>query len=653
MRKAVVAFAGLGLAALGVSIALAQTPAPNGEKLYDTRCKMCHEPAQDRAPGREQLGYKTQAELVTAMNTTMAPMSAGLSDADKVAIAAYLSPQTSASLQPPGAQAKTAPPPAGGRGAGRAPVVTTDTMCAVNPPIRESNSDWIGATGAAAGPRYQPNPGIRAADVSKLKVKWSFTLSQGNSQPTVVGDWLWIAGSGRLYAIDTKTGCVRWRVDGIASRTTPSPVKSSISPSGWALIVGQRNRVVKAFDAATGKELWASAELENHRVSGITGSPIVAGNQVFVPITSVEEATSGQASYACCSFRGSLVALDLATGKTQWKTFTITEPMLPIRKNSAGTQLQGPAGAAIWSAPTVDLKRGLVYVATGDSYTEAETVGADAIQAYEMKTGKLRWNNQVTEDDNFIMGCTGPNGAGPNCPTPLGPDFDFGASPILFKLPSGKEVVLSGQKSGIVYGMDPETGKLIWERQVGTGGALGGIEWGIGADTKYLFAPNTDIVALFDAYRRPRGAATTAAPQPPGKPGLTAVDPATGKVVWHVPTPNNECTYRPQAFPDACIASNSGAPAAMPGVVFAGSTDGWFHAYDVRDGKIVWRFNTTAQKYDTTNGIKGQPGGGMDGNGPTIAQGMVFATSGFDGASNYGSTGFGANVLLAFSVDGK
>jgi polyvinyl alcohol dehydrogenase (cytochrome) len=201
--------------------------------------------------------------------------------------------------------------------------------------------------------------------------------------------------------------------------------------------------------------------------------------------------------------------------------------------------------------------------------------------------------------------------------------------------------------------MDPETGKVIWKQQVGAGSALGGIEWGIGADTRYLFAPNTDIVNLFDEYRRARGRATMAEAQPPGRPGLTAVDPKTGKVIWHVPTPKDECTYRPAAYPDVCFATNSGAPAAMPGVVFAGSTDGWFRAHDARTGKVVWKFNSTAQAYDTANGVKGQLGGGMDGNGPTIAAGTVFATSGFDGASNYGSTGFGSNVLLAFTVDGK
>jgi polyvinyl alcohol dehydrogenase (cytochrome) len=658
-RKAWIAVAGLAAAvvtsvSMAASGAMAQAPAaPNGQALYEARCKACHEPALDRAPGREQLGYKTQAEIVTALTDgPMQPMAAGLSVADKQAIAAYLAPAGAA----PSAQAGAKPaiqPPIGGRTPSRAAPVLVDTVCVTNPPIMPGKGDWIGAGAALNTPRYQPNSGIKASDVPKLKVKWAFSISQGNSQPAVVGDWLWIAGSGRLYALDTKTGCVRWRVDGTASRTTPMPVKSAISPSGWALIVSQRNKIVKAFDAATGKEIWASEVLETHRASGLTGSPIVAGDQVFVPVSSGEEATSGAPNYACCSFRGSLIALDLKTGKKQWQTFPINEPWLDIRKNAGGVTLRGPAGAAIWSQPSVDTKRGLVYIATGDSYTDAATKGTDAIMAIEMKTGKVRWSHQVTEDDNFIMGCTVEK-PGTNCPTPLGPDYDFGATPILFTLASGKQVVLSGQKSGIAYGMDADTGKLLWKTQVSAGGALGGIEWGISADTKYLYASGSDIVTLFDEYGRPLGQPALNYKPDPAKPGLAAIDPATGKIAWRVATPKDTCTYTTSRFPKGvCMAGQSAAPAVMPGVVFSGSTDGWFRAYDTATGKIVWKFNATAQTYDTVNGVKGQMGGGFDGNGPTIAAGTVFTTSGFDGAANYGSTGFGSNVLLAFTVDGK
>ena len=618
-----------------LGFAPAALAAASGETLYNTRCKGCHEPPQGRAPSREQLAFRAPAEIVAAMTDgAMYSMALGLSAAERAAIAGFLT-------------AKDGGP------SHAATIAPVDTPCTSHPPIRPTSSDWIGAGGQLTNPRYQANPGFRADDVPRLKVKWAFSLSHANSQPVVVGDWLWIAGSGHLYALDTHTGCVHWRVDNVPSRPTPSPVKTAISPSGWAVIIGQRDRVVKAFDAATGNELWASAVLDDHRASGITGSPIVAAGQVFVPITSLEEGASSAASYPCCSFRGALVALDLATGKTQWKSRTITEPMAPIRVNSVGVQMSGPAGAAVWSQPTVDLKRGLVYVATGDSYTDAKTAGADAIQAYEMKTGKLRWNHQVTADDNFVVSCYSPGAAAANCPETEGPDYDFGASPILFTLASGKQVLLSGQKSGIAYGMDPDTGKLIWKTTVGAGSPLGGIEWGMGADTRRLYATNSDSMPLLATAARKLGPFFPSYKIGPAKPGLTALDPATGRILWHVATPTDPCGYAAHSELPACIATNSGAPAVMPGVVFAGAIDGWFRAYDSATGKVLWKFDTAAQSYATVNGVAAQPGGGMDGNGPTLAGGMLFATSGWDGGSSYGSTGVGYNVLLAFSLDGK
>jgi polyvinyl alcohol dehydrogenase (cytochrome) len=656
-NKLWIGFGGVAAAVVGTLVvglpvmSRAQPPVSQGQTIFESRCKACHDPAIDRAPGREQLGYMMQQQIVDALtNGVMQPMATGLSDADKRAVAEFLAPGGGQVVRNTGAAAA---PAAGGRPPQPGPVATVDTVCTTTPPIGPGKSDWIGAGAGLTAPRYQPNPGIKAADVSKLKLKWAFALTQGNGQPTVMGDWMWVSGSGHIYGMDPKTGCVHWRADNITSRTSPMPVKSSISPSGWALVVSQRNKVVKALDAATGKEIWASEVLDSHRASGLTGSPIVYGDQVFAPISSGEEASSGAPNYACCSFRGSVVALDLKTGKKQWQTFPIQEPMKPIRKTSAGSTLQGPAGAAIWSQPSVDAKRGVIYVATGDSYTEAHSAGTDAIMAINMKDGSIKWTNQVTETDNFIMNCTIAK-PGPNCPTPLGPDYDFGATPILVTAPGGKQVVLSGQKSGITYGMDPDTGKVIWKTQVGAGGSLGGVEWGIASDGKALYAGSSDIVTLFDEYLRPLGKQTLFEKPEPSKAGLSAVNAATGKIIWHVPTPKDECTYKTTNYPaGVCFAGNSAAPAVMPGVVFAGSTDGWFRAYDTATGKVLWKFNSTGQTYDTINGVKGQRGGGIDGNGPTIADGMVFTSSGFQGAAGYGATGMGSNVLLAFSVDGK
>ena len=473
--------------------------------------------------------------------------------------------------------------------------------------------------------------------------------------PTVIGDWLFAANrNGKFYALDAKTGCVRWAVDGGGMRTTPMVVHSTISPSGWATFVGERTRTVRAYDAQSGKLIWTGPVLETHTASGITGSPIVAGDQILVPLSSGEEGSARQNSYPCCSFRGSLTALDIGTGKVNWRMPMIEGPLKSIGRTSAGVTLQGPAGAAIWSAPAVDLKRGVAYVATGDSYTDAPAPMTDAIVAMDLKTGKVRWTNQVTANDNYVMGCPLLNKS-TNCPVNDGPDYDFGATPLLFTLKGGRQVLVSGQKSGVAYGMDPDTGKTLWQTKVGAGSHLGGIEWGIAADDKRLYVPNADMVNLLDEALRPSGKQVEARPYGAARPGLSALDPATGKVLWYTPAPVAPCSYAGDRSRDtakgACIRAQSAAISVMPGVVFSGTADGWFRAYEAKTGKIVWAYSTTAQTYDTVNGVKGQPGGSIDGLGPAIAGGMVYTVSGFNGSSNTG--GNGINVLLAFSVDGR
>ena len=358
--------------------------------------------------------------------------------------------------------------------------------------------------------------------------------------------------------------------------------------------------------------------------------------------------------FACCTFRGSLASLDLKTGKLLWKTSMIDEPTRVVREKGGGLKVSGPAGAAIWAAPSLDLKRGLVYVVTGDSYTDVDTIGPDAVVALDIKTGAIRWRRQVTERDNFVMGC-GPTSQSGNCPTPMGPDYDFGATPILMTLKGGKQVLVAGQKSGIVYGINPDSGALIWKTPVGNGSALGGVEWGIGADDTQVYVPISDLGLIFAEGRNltPEAQAIFGPGKvPSAKPGLYALDPATGKILWSAPAPKAPCVYAAdKGKPSNCIRSQSAAPAIIPGLVFEGAFDGWFRAYDAKTGKIVWEDSTTSRTYDTLNGIKGQPGGGIDGMGPTIARGMVYVMSGNNGAARVGSNG--VNVLLAYSVDGK
>jgi len=628
--------------ALAVS-AHAQPAASSGSAIYESRCKACHEGGNERAPAREQLAQRPTGDIVQALTTgIMAPMARGLTPADIQAVATFLTSAESQQAAAGGGRGRangTEMPQVAMRGA----VVGTDPKCATNPPIKPGPSDWTSMGVDEASTRFQRHPGLTAADLPRLKVKWAFSMT-GGGQPAVIGDWLFITNrSGKFYALDAKTGCVHWSVDDLVSRTTPMVVKSSISPSGWATFISQSDRLVRAFDAQTGKQIWKSAELESHPISVLTGSPVVAGDRLIVPISSIEEAAAMSKAYSCCTFRGSVAALDLKTGKLLWKTSMIDEPLRTLRDKPGGGKIQGPAGAAVWSAPTVDRKRGLVYAVTGDSYTDVETTGDDAIVALDLKTGAMRWRRQVTEHDNFVMGC-GPRSQSGNCPTPMGPDYDFGATPVLMTLKGGKQVLVAGQKSGITYGVDPDTGKVLWKTILGAGSALGGVEWGIGADDSKVYVPISDLGRLFSLGAGPDGGVA--------KPGVYALDPGTGAVVWSAPAPNAPCVYASdKGKPSRCVRAQSAAPAIIPGAVLEGGLDGWFRAYDAKTGKIIWEDSTTSRTYDTVNGIKGQPGGGIDGMGPTVANGMVFLTSGNNGAARVGSNG--VNVLLAYSVDGK
>ena len=416
-----------------------------------------------------------------------------------------------------------------------------------------------------------------------------------------------------MYSLDAATGCIFWTYPaGAGVRTAISIGKL---PSGkWAAYFGDIRANAHAVDADTGTRIW-KVKLEDHPVARITGSPVLVNGRLYVPISSIEEASAQQPTYSCCTFRGSLAALDAATGRLLWKSYSVLDPAKPYKQSKNGTQLLGPAGAAIWSSPTIDLKRKVIYAATGNSYTGIDINTSDAILAFDLETGKLLWSSQVQPKDNFIIGCP----AHPSCPDESGPDYDFGSSPVLRTLADGKQILVAAQKSGVVYGLDPcNKGKILWQTRVGRGSALGGIEWGHAADGSLAYAAVADSLNRKD-----------------GTPGLYAIDLATGERKWSTPAP--------------AVGGNpaqSAAIAVIPGAVFSGALNGHFRAYSTATGEILWDFDTN-RPFDTVNGVQAK-GGSIDAPGPVIAHGMVFTNSGY---GIFG--GIAGNVLLAFSVDGK
>jgi len=382
--------------------------------------------------------------------------------------------------------------------------------------------------------------------------------------------------------------------------------------------------------------MWKS-KVDPHPAAVLTGSPTFYDGRLYVPVASREEAYAIASAYQCCSFRGSVVALDGATGKQIWKSYTISEEARPTTKNKVGTQLWGPSGAAIWSAPTVDIKRRLLYVTTGDNYSDPPTTGSDAFMAMDLESGKIVWSRQMTAADAWTVACRMPDTT--NCPDSNGPDFDFGAPPILISLPNGRRALVAGQKSGVVHAVDPDkNGEVIWQTRVGKGSANGGVQWGMASDGRRVYGATS-------AYGRTRPTDPSDTRRNIVDPrlggGLTALRIADGSKAWYAPP----IVCAPEA-PTGCTPAQSAAVTGIPGVVFSGSMDGHVRGYSAENGKIIWDFDT-AREFPSVNGVKAR-GGSIDGPGAVVVNGMVFISSGY---SRFG--GMPGNVLLAFGADDK
>ena len=488
--------------------------------------------------------------------------------------------------------------------------------CSGNPkPFAPGAGDWNGWGAESGNSRYQPRPGLAAEDVPRLKLKWAFGLPgdvRTPAQAVIVGGRVFVGsyGAGTVYSLDASTGCVYWVYEaGAAVRSAIDIVRLG---NKWIAYFGDFHAVEHAVDAQTGESVWKT-KLDDHPLARLTGSPTFYKGRLYVPIASGEELASATPKYECCKFRGSLVSLDAGTGRVIWKTYTIPDPAKPYKTTPDGVALYGPAGAGIWSSPSIDEKRKRIYAATGNSYTGIDLPTSDSVLAFDLDTGSLLWKNQMTPRDNWVPGC--PKAA--TCPDDPGQDFDFGSSPVLRPLPGGKQILVASQKSGVVYGLDPDQrGKVLWQTRVGEGGGLlGGVAWGPAFEGTHAY------VAVGDTA-------------PDGTPGLYALRVDTGAKLWSAPAPAG--ARRPQPA----------AVSVMPGVAFSGSFGGHLRAYSTKTGEIVWDFDAV-KDYDTVNRVPAK-GGSFDGGGPAIAHGMVVTTCGYGFAG-----GVPGNVLLAFSVDGK
>jgi len=482
---------------------------------------------------------------------------------------------------------------------------------------------WNGWGGDLSNTRFRASPQLPAANVPKLKLKWAFGFPGVKSvlgQPSVAGGRVFIGvDTGFVYAIDAASGCVYWSFHADAGVRTSITVERSGDTSGanrFAAYFGDLKANAYAVDSATGAQIW-KVKVDDHASARITGAPRVFENRVYVPVASGEEGGGVSPTYPCCTFRGSVVALDAATGRQLWKTYTIPDAPKQVGQNSNGTPRWAPAGAGVWNSPTIDPKRRALYIGTGDAYTEPAAATTDAIMALDLDSGKILWTVQDTANDAWLARCNAtPEKAqkSENCPQKLGPDHDFGSPPILKTLPGGRTILVAGQKSGNVWAHDPDNhGAVLWRTAlVSNTTEFGGkIVWGGAAD---------DQNAYFGL----------------GPGGIGAVQLRDGERKWFT-----------ALSPAPALASHPGQEGpltAIPGAVFSGGWDGVLRALSAADGHVIWEYNTV-QDYKTVNGVAAK-GGSMGAAGPVIVGGTIFVPSGYIGVRN----GMPGNVLLAFSA---
>jgi len=584
-----------------------------GQAIYDNTCATCHNmPELTKSPPIDTLKRMGPRAVSYALtNGKMKVQAAGLSPDDVDNVVQYLS--ATADIDNSWIASHTCP----------AELSAVDIG---TPTIWTQGFDLQNHRALSA-----EQAGLTTAQMGKLELAWSMAFPQTanmRSQPAIVGNTMYypIVDSGQLFALDIggASPCVKWVYQhDIPLRTTIG--YHNLADGTPTLVFADNAAHVLLMNAVTAEIIW-DVSVKVTSVSNVTAMPVLYGDKVFVPISSGELNMGAAPEYECCTSHGAMVALDVTTGERLWVYHTM-EDAKQTGVSSVGTAQFGPSGAPIWTAPAVDEKRGLIYVGTGENTSAPATDTSDAIVALRMADGTVAWQFQATPNDIFLTGCMN-KPDGPNCPPAysINKDWDFGAAIMLAQRSDGTDLVLGGQKNGIVWALNPDNGELVWNTKIGPGGAMGGIHWGMAFDGNRVYAANNQ---------------STGPTADGNAPGLHALDINTGSIEWSYLHQANCLGDRQQELPSC--ARNYGMSAAtllVDGAVVQGSNDGYVKVFDAARGEPIFSFDT-ARSFDTVNGVTGH-GGAIDNFSIWAANGMLFVQSG------YGLMGVPGNVLLAF-----
>lgn len=601
----------------GTAVTTEQTTPLDGQALFDLHCASCHlNPGTSRAPSIQAMSKQNPAALMFALtNGRMKGEAESLSTEEKIRLAGFL-----------GSDAQDYEPPAA-------------ALCRNTDIDLDGRISRWGFDSRNSGRIADTVSRIHSGNVARLEVAWAFGLPQSadaRSQPVITSDTLFIAAvSGHVFALDRFTGCIKWHYRApVGLRTALTLALIGSGGSARALFFGDADAHVNALDPATGRLLWrVDARVGEHSL--LTGAIVAHEGRLIVPVSLYEVALARNPDYECCRTHGAVLSLAAKDGTRLWSTHTTPEAT-PRGKTAHGTLRYGPSGVPVWSTPTVDAQRGVIYVGTGQNASAPATRLSDSVLALDIANGGIVWHFQALAGDAYNDSCS-EFPTGPNCPTRAGPDFDIGASVILTSTPAGNDLLLVGQKSGDVYALDPDReGAQIWHRRVGAGSALGGVHWGMAAADGRLFAPVSDPVFPIPRYFP--------------KPGLYALAIEDGELLWEqrvergCETSLRDYFSRSDLYPQCSFYFGlSAAATAVNDLVFAPALDGKLRAFAAGTGTIAWVFDT-ARSFPAVNGVEAH-GGSMDVAGVQLAGNMLYVQSGY---SLFGQ--LPGNLLLAFRL---
>ncbi len=419
-------------------------------------------------------------------------------------------------------------------------------------------ASWLMYNGDPTGSRYNRRERrLTPATVGALHVAWSVpTEGAVTGTPAIKGSRLYVGDqTGAFRALRVTDGQELW------STMLEGAVTASALVTNRNIVIGDHEGYIYGLDRRTGAIAW-QIRPNLHPLARIFGSATLVGRYVAIGIASIESLAAGDPEYPCCTARGSAVLLDPRDGRVVWQTYVIDDADFAL----------GASGASIWSTPTYDKKLGLVFVTTGQNFTNPATTTSDAVIALDAKTGAVRWLNQRLPND--VWNVRYPQG-------PEHPDLDMGDSAQIYTLSNGQKVVGAGQKSGFYHVLDAATGAEVAVEQIVPADPNGGLFADTAVANGVIYANGTEWPSF---------------PDTPTRGSLVAFTGDAASELW-----------RHEILGAAAM---SGVAVAN-GVVYFTSTDGNLNALDATNGAAL-----------ATVPI------GAYASGPSVARGMVFAGGG-------------------------